>query len=89
MKEIEGRISRWECIAVIWTQGDIGSNDENMGKTIDGKYILNIGEFEMLQLEMFYMQLILWNRGSRKDQHRKRHFTIINIVRIPQIVKRV
>lgn len=30
-----------------------------MGKNIDGKYIFNIGEFEMLQLEMFYMQLIL------------------------------
>ena len=39
MKEIEGRISRWECIAVIWTQGDVGSNDENTDKNIDGKYI--------------------------------------------------
>lgn len=41
------------------TPSDVGSNDENMVKNIDGKYIFNIGEFEMFQLEMFYMQLIL------------------------------
>ena len=78
MEESEGRISRWECIAVIWTQGDVGSNDENMVKNIEGKNIFNIGEFEMFQLEMFYMQLILWNRGSRKDQHRKKETLFCN-----------
>ena len=78
MEESEGRISRWECIAVIWTQGDVGSNDENMVKNIEGKNIFNIGEFEMFQLEMFYMQLILWNRGSRKDQHRKKETLCCN-----------
>lgn len=78
MEESEGRISTWECIAVIWTQGDVGSNDENMVKDIDGKYIFNIGEFEMFQLEMFYIQLILWNRGSRKDQHRKKETLCCN-----------
>ena len=51
-------------MAVIRTQGedhsDAGSNDGDVFKNRGGKYFFkNIGEFEVFQMEMFCMQLIL------------------------------